>query len=131
MRGMGMPMMMNGAPSDTAAAPKPRAAEADAVTRCPRPDQKLVDRGRAVFSTTGNCYACHGPNASGTVLAPNLTDATWLNIDGSYASIVELVRKGVPKPKEHQAPMPPEGGASLSESQVCAVAAYVFSLGHR
>jgi hypothetical protein len=36
----------------------------------------------------------------------------------------------VPYPKQHAAPMPPMGGASLTPQQVCAVAAYVYSLGH-
>jgi mono/diheme cytochrome c family protein len=55
----------------------------------------------------------------------------WLNIDGSYAAIAGLVRTGVPNPKQHSAPMPPMGGATMSAVQVCAVAAYVYSLGHR
>ncbi|MBK5187072.1 MAG: c-type cytochrome [Gemmatimonadaceae bacterium] len=91
-------------------------------------DQALVDRGRAVFSATGNCFTCHGANAKGTALAPDLTDRTWLNIDGSYRSIVALVRTGVPKPKQYVTPMPALGGAPLNTSQVCAVAAYVYSL---
>jgi mono/diheme cytochrome c family protein len=94
-------------------------------------DQRLVDAGRAVFSGTGNCFACHGPNAQGTALAPNLTDAPWLDIDGSYAAIAGLVRTGVAKPRQYATPMPALGGAALSGSQVCAVAAYVCSLTHR
>ena len=38
---------------------------------------------------------------------------------------------GVPKPKEHPAPMPPKGGAPLTDDQVKAVAAYVYSLSHK
>ncbi|MHB1863164.1 MAG: c-type cytochrome [Gemmatimonadaceae bacterium] len=94
-------------------------------------DKTMADRGRAVFSGAGNCFVCHALNAQGTALAPNLTDTTWLNIDGSYAAIAGLVRAGVPKPKQHPAPMPPLGGASLSAPQVCAVAAYVYSISHR
>lgn len=94
-------------------------------------DQRLVDAGRAVFSGTGHCFACHGPNAQGTALAPNLTDASWLDIDGSYAVIAGLVRTGVAKPRQYATPMPALGGAALSGSQVCAVAAYVYSLTHR
>jgi mono/diheme cytochrome c family protein len=41
------------------------------------------------------------------------------------------VTNGVPQPKEHPAPMPPKGGAQLSDDQVKAVAAYVYSLGHK
>jgi hypothetical protein len=78
----------------------------------------------------GTCFTCHGQNAKGTTLAPDLTDKTWIDGDGSYNYIVERVTTGVPQPKEHPAPMPPMGGASLSQAQVRAVAAYVYSLSH-
>ena len=123
--------MMGAARADTSAAPAPTATPAGAVGECPPVRQALVDSGRAVFSGAGSCFACHGPNAKGTALAPDLTDAQWLNVDGSYGSIAGLVRSGVPKPKEHSAPMPALGGAPLSGAQVCAVAAYVYSLVHR
>ena len=120
--------MMRG--SDTAAAPRPAPASAAAAGGCPAVDRALVEEGRAIFAGPGNCQSCHGGDAKGTALAPDLTDRQWLNIDGSYGSIAQLVRSGVPRPKQHPAPMPPMGGASLSAGQVCAVAAYVFSLGH-
>jgi mono/diheme cytochrome c family protein len=108
-----------------------RAAPAAAAAACPVSDQRLVDARRVVFSGTGHCFACHGPNAQGTALAPNLTDAPWLDIDGSYAAIAGLVRTGVAKPRQYATPMPALGGAALSGSQVCAVAAYLYSLTHR
>lgn len=126
-----MPMMTAAARADTTAAPKPKAAQAGPAADCPPVSQKLVDGGRAVFSGAGTCFVCHGANAKGTALAPDLTDGTWLDIDGSYASIAGLVRSGVAKPKKYPAPMPARGGAALSSPQVCAVAAYVYSLGHR
>ena len=128
---IGSMSMMGRARADTSAAPRPAAAQAAATVDCPPVDQALVSRGRTVFSGAGNCFACHGANAKGTPLAPDLTDAQWLNIDGSYAAIAGLVRTGVANPKQHSAPMPPMGGATLSAVQVCAVAAYVYSLGHR
>ncbi|HEX6308166.1 MAG TPA: c-type cytochrome [Longimicrobiales bacterium] len=84
--------------------------------------------GKAIFEGKGNCHACHGKDARGTVLAPNLTDGEWLNVDGSRASIINLIQKGVPKPIKHPAPMPPMGGASLSKDEVEALATYVLSL---
>ena len=127
----GMPMMAGAARADTSAAPNPKATQAGPAADCPPVSQGLVDGGRAVFSGAGNCYACHGANAKGTAMAPDLTDEKWLNIDGSYASILGLVRSGVAKPKQYPAPMPALGGAALSSAQVCAVAAYVYSLSHR
>lgn len=122
---------MMGAASDTSAAPVAHASEAAAVAGCPPVSQELVDEGRTVFSRTGTCFSCHGATASGTAIGPDLTDASWLNIDGSYAAIVGLVRTGVPHPKQYSAPMPALGGAALTESQVCAVAGYVYSVSHR
>ncbi len=123
--------MMGAAHSDTSAAPSTTATGGAKTAECPAVDQALVDRGRAVFSGAGNCFACHGASAKGTTLAPDLTDTTWINVDGSYAAIAGLVRTGVPKPKQHPAPMPPLGGATLNGAQVCAVSAYVYSLSHR
>ena len=86
--------------------------------------------GKAIFTGKGNCFACHGPDAKGTPLAPDLTDAKWINIDGSLAAIVQLVKTGVAQPKEHPAPMPAMGGATLTDKELQAVASYVYSLSH-
>lgn len=78
---------------------------------------------------TALCYVCHGPAGKGvTGLGPNLTDKEWTNGDGSVAFIARTVTEGVAKPKKFPAPMPPKGGGNLNESQVNAVAAYVYSL---
>jgi mono/diheme cytochrome c family protein len=126
----GMPMMggMMSGPADTAAAPAAKAREASAPG-CPDVSRPLVDEGRSIFTGAGNCYACHGSDAKGTAVAPSLTDGQWLDVDGSYAAIVGLVRAGVAHPKRFPAPMPAEGGARLTTEQVCAVAAYVQGLG--
>jgi len=125
-----MPMMggMMSGPADTAAAPAAAAREASAPG-CPDVSQSLVDEGRGIFTGSGSCFACHGSDARGTAVAPNLTDGEWLDVDGSYAAIVDLVRSGVPHPKRFPAPMPAEGGTQLTAEQVCAVAAYVHGLG--
>ena len=88
-----------------------------------------ITAGQQIFTSTGNCYTCHGPDAKGTQLAPNLTDSEWLNIDGTFATIQQNVRTGVPQPKQHPAPMPAMGGATLSDDQIRQVSAYVWSLG--
>jgi mono/diheme cytochrome c family protein len=78
----------------------------------------------------GLCYTCHGPDAKGTTLAPDLTDTTWLNTDGTLEGITTIVTNGVPTPKSAPAPMPPMGGAQLTPDQIRAVAQYVYSLSH-
>jgi cbb3-type cytochrome c oxidase subunit III len=87
--------------------------------------------GKAIFTGKGNCFACHGADAKGTPLAPDLTDTKWINIDGTLAAITKLVKEGVAAPKEHPAPMPAMGGATLTDKEVQAVASYVFSLSQK
>jgi mono/diheme cytochrome c family protein len=79
----------------------------------------------------GTCSACHGQDAKGTAVAPDLTDQQWINGDGSYDFMVRTITNGVPQPKQHPAPMPPKGGAPLTDEQVKAVAAYEYSLSHK
>lgn len=91
--------------------------------------QEQVDEGRQLFTGQGGCHACHGPQATGTQLAPDLTDGEWINIpEPSLESVVQLITTGVQQPKQHPAPMPAMGGANLSDDQVRALAAYVLSI---
>ena len=90
-----------------------------------------IAKGDSIFHKDGMCYACHGSNAQGTV-GPNLTDAEWLHGDGSYDMIVATVTSGVPADKAKKGiAMPPKGGSSITDEQVKAVAAYVYSLSHK
>jgi glucose/arabinose dehydrogenase/mono/diheme cytochrome c family protein len=77
------------------------------------------------------CAGCHGPDATGTPLGPNLTANKWLWSDGSYDGIARSIAAGVSQPKAYRSPMPPNGGAELTHDQVSAVAAYVWALNHR
>lgn len=76
------------------------------------------------------CAGCHGTNATGSPLGPNLTAKKWLWSDGSYAGILKTIREGVAHPKEYRSPMPPMGGAQLTPDELRAVAAYVWALSH-
>ena len=42
-----------------------------------------------------------------------------------------LKARRVPNPRNYEVPMPPKGGAPLSDSDVAAVAAYVWAISHR
>ena len=106
------------------------AQEQPQVTLAPGVTQSEFDQGREVFTGVGGCQACHGPSAGGGPLAPNLSDSEWLHVSGPNVDEIEaLVRAGVPNPVSHPAPMPPMGGANLTDQQVRAVAAYVASIG--
>jgi mono/diheme cytochrome c family protein len=50
--------------------------------------------------------------------------------DGSWAGIAKTITDGVMQPKEYRSPMPPMGGAQLTDDQVKALAAYVWSMSH-
>lgn len=92
--------------------------------------QEQVAEGRQLFSGAGGCHACHNPQATGTQLAPDLTDEVWINVSGrNMEEIAQLIHTGVQEPVEHPAPMPPMGGANLNDVQVQSLAAYIVSLG--
>ena len=115
----------------------PDAGAADAIARLPVPPgatKAMVALGNRIFHGQvggATCTGCHGGDAKGTPLGPDLTDTEWLWGDGSYASIAKTITAGVPQPKKYRSPMPPMGGAQLSPEQVSALAAYVWALSHR
>ena len=117
------PVQEEDAPAGEEGAAQEQVALAAGVT------QEQFDQGQQLFTGAGACAACHGPSAGGTTLGPNLSDAQWLHVDQpSVDAIAEVIRTGVAQPIEHPAPMPPMGGANLSDDQVQALAAYVASI---
>ena len=91
----------------------------------------MIAKGKTIFTSTGLCFACHGMDAKGMV-GPNLTDGTWIHGKGTYPEIVQIVTTGIPvaETKTGKGAMPPKGGSQISEDDVKAVAAYVWSLSH-
>jgi mono/diheme cytochrome c family protein len=77
------------------------------------------------------CFVCHGADAKGGSLGPDLTDANWLWSDGTVTSIAKIISEGVASPKEYRSPMPANGGATLSASDAQSIAAWVWSQGHK
>jgi mono/diheme cytochrome c family protein len=106
--------------------PRPAMAQAPAGVT-----QAAITLGDSLFHSKGNCYACHGANAQGAV-GPNLTDAEWIHSDGSYDAIVKQITTGVTaEESKSKIPMPPKGGSQITDDEVKAVAAYVYSLSHK
>jgi mono/diheme cytochrome c family protein len=94
--------------------------------------QAMVDQGKTIFASTGLCAACHGPDAKGLV-GPDLTDAEWFSGTGEYTEIVERIKVGVSAAEAKNtmgAIMPARGGSGITDEQVEAVAAYVWTLSH-
>lgn len=93
---------------------------------------QMVKEGETLFKGAGLCSACHGPDGKGIPnLGGDLTDAKWIHSKGSYDEIVKQITAGVTADKSTTGvAMPPKGGSAITNTQVKAVAAYVWSLSH-
>ena len=121
-----------------AAAPEPRMAAATPPPAAPAPTVRAIPPGSSAEQVaegervykSSTCGGCHGADAKGSAVGPDLTSGSWLWGDGGLASISDTIAKGVPAPKKYRSPMPPMGGAQLSPADLSAVSAYVWSVGH-
>lgn len=122
------PASSNARPATTAAAAP--AAAAPAVTPA------MIAMGDSIYHAA-SCRRCHGPDAKGAQNGPSLLGPSFMHVNGSYNDFVRLITSGVPtdsiKDKSHQFPMRARGGGNppLTDDQVKAVAAYVYSLSHK
>jgi mono/diheme cytochrome c family protein len=93
---------------------------------------QMVKEGETLFKGAGLCAACHGQDAKGIPnLGANLVDAQWVHSKGSYDEIAKQITAGVAADKSTTGVvMPPKGGTSITDAQVKAIAAYVWSLSH-
>jgi mono/diheme cytochrome c family protein len=122
------PVAAQSKPETSATPAEPAEADASPASAL---SPELIAQGEKVFQGAGNCYACHGSNGQGSV-GPNLTDAEWIHSKGTVEDIAAQIISGVPKEKAKSGiPMPPKGGGTLSDEDVKAVAAYVYSLSHK
>ncbi|UCG85246.1 MAG: c-type cytochrome [Gemmatimonadota bacterium] len=92
--------------------------------------EEMIATGETIFKGAGICFTCHGQDAKGVPgLGADLTDTEWVHADGSYEKIVATILSGVTS--STGAVMPPKGGPPLTDDQVKAVAAYVWSLSNQ
>jgi mono/diheme cytochrome c family protein len=91
---------------------------------------EAIAEGENLFKGAGLCGACHGASGKGIPnLGADLTDDEWLHSDGSFAGILKSIVEGVSSDKSSSGTvMPPKGGSALSDEQLEAVTAYVWSL---
>ena len=100
----------------------------------PGATREQVALGKKIFHgevAGATCAGCHGAEGIGTPVGADLRSGTWLWGNGSLAAITETIKNGVLEPKQHPGAMPPMGGVELSDEHLKAVAAYVWSLGHK
>ncbi len=133
-----MPMLdtMPAADSATAADSSADSSSIDSVTaELPPAEPSIVAvadsaAGDRLFHGKGRCFTCHGERGQGTPrLGPSLTDSEWLAGNGSLASIVDVIARGVATPKASSVAMPAYS-AMLSEQEIALTAAYVYALAH-
>ena len=79
----------------------------------------------------GTCAGCHGSDGRGSSAGGSLAGPAYQWSDGSFEGLAATIRAGVAKPKKASGGMPALGGAPLDEADVRAVAAYVWTMGHR
>lgn len=116
-----------GAPSEAASKKETSVAAAATATSTVTPAELValsknpdaVKAGQAVFTT--NCVACHGANAGGGPIGPNLTDSSWIH-GGAPEKIFATVHNGVLTKGM------PAWGPQLGERKVQSVVAYVLTL---
>lgn len=90
----------------------------------------MVEEGKGIYNGAGICMSCHGATGEGIPnLGANLTDEEWLHVDGSYEQLIENIMTGVTAQESSSGvPMPAKGGTAITDDQVKAVAAYVWTL---
>lgn len=82
-------------------------------------DAKGIEEGKKIFTKT--CTPCHGMNAEGNMVGPNLTDKFWLH-GGSISEVFRTINLGVPE-KGMQA-----WGKNFAPVDIKYLASYVLSL---
>lgn len=95
---------------------------------------EMVTDGRALYRT-GTCTICHGFLGKGGA-GPDLTDIVFLHNSGKFEEIIDIINTGVPVEK-FKSPssqpglfMLPRGAMGLTDAQLRALAAYVWTLSH-
>lgn len=128
----------------TSSAPTPASAQSGATTTAKATSGGLpagvttamITQGDSLFHAA-SCVRCHGADAKGAQNGPSLMGPTFMHVNGTYEDFVRLIMSGVPadsiKDKAHRFAMRPKGGGQtpLTDDQVKAVAAYVYSLSHK
>ncbi len=124
---------------ETTPAPSTSPAPTAAVNTAPASlmmTASMVAQGDSMFHAR-TCVRCHGADAGGAKNGPSLKGPTFLHTGGQYNQIVRIITEGVPadsiKDKSHAFPMRARGGAAplLSDPEIQAIAAYVYSLSHK
>lgn len=121
---LGMPVrgQMNAAPADGRPAVQ-QGQYPEGVTA------EKIAQGEKAFAEVG-CVGCHGANGQGMPgMTSSLTDGEWSYVEGgAYPALIEVITEGVSAQQTGGLAMPAKGGRDLTEAQVQALAAYLWSV---
>ena len=122
---------MLGFPVTPAAGP-PRHVDQPTWQQAALPDgvtPEKIAQGKTLFGEV-NCTVCHGPAAKGLPgMTSDLTDGDWRIVEeGAYRSLVETIMSGIGADRTGGMPMPAKGGQDITDEQVQALAAYLWSV---
>ena len=115
--------------SGTGAAPAPSVPPRPAAVT-----EANIAIGDSLFNTNNApCQRCHGQKGVGATNGPSLVTGPWLQSSGSFDEIVATITNGVPrasiKDPARRFQMNPRGGPmNLTDAQVQAISAYVWSI---
>lgn len=118
------------APAAPASAPAAPGSGDAGLPTPPGSTREQVANGDKLYHGS-TCTGCHGADAKGTPLGPNLTGPAYLWGDGGVAALEKTINEGVAQPKQFRSPMPALGGAQLTASDVHDLAAYIWATGHK
>ena len=87
-------------------------------------------RGDSIYHGKGTCFVCHGVEGEGRPAAGDALTVALNWAQPNWRSIDSLIDNGIPQPLTRSPiQMPPRGGRSdLTDSEVRAVAAYVWAI---
>jgi mono/diheme cytochrome c family protein len=88
-----------------------------------------IAEGAELFKTEG-CATCHGPEGKGLAgMTEDITDGEWKFAEGgTFEALVAVLKGGLGPDKTGGMPMPAASTRDLSDDQVTALAAFVWSL---
>ena len=89
-----------------------------------------IVRGDSIYHAKGTCFVCHGTEGEGRPAAGDALTVALNWAQPNWRSIDSLIDNGIPQPLTRSPiQMPARGGRSdLTESEVRAVAAYVWAI---
>lgn len=92
---------------------------------------EMIATGKELYQSAG-CVVCHGADGAGKPgMSSSLSDGEWKFAEGgAYPALVKVVTDGLTPAQTGRVPMPTAAAKKLTQPQVEALAAYVWTLSH-